>query len=453
MGLLAAAQLLPGLMAAVAALSETAALIRTPTARSAAGQAGGALVLRLGITAACLPLAVLLGPPLMRAVLGVGPDLSRGNTLLAILTIGVVVEALGTYPRVALQWDLRLPAVIAANLAQVLAHFALSVVLLTAGFGLEALCAAVVVAQSVGGLVAWMAFLRRRDRAVSVDSAQQQWRLPVGQYVRLLTSATLGYANMRLDNFLVGATLGPSSMALYSMAWTASRSVAFLLGQTYNSAVLPILAVSAREPERLAQQSATAFRWALWGTTGAAAAVWVTCDPLVPLVLGEQWRPAVVPLRVMLLSLLTAPLISGAQSAIVAEGHAVRVGMATVANAIVVLVAVPSAARAWGLVGAAIADLAAAGTVAAVLAASSAGFRRGLRLLPLRTLAVPLLLAVVGSAASILTPAPGHPWLTVVSRLVVLLATFTFGARLLAPHEWKVITSKLSDRAGVRRRR
>lgn len=448
-GLLAAAQLLPGLMTALAALAETAALVRSGTARSASGQAKGAFILRLAITTACLPLSALLGPALLEAVVGIGPDLPQGKALLAILMFGLVVETLGTYPRVALQWDLRLPSVIAANLVQVLVHFTLCVFFLAAGFGLGALCGAVVMAQGAAALVAWVAFLRARGPSPLAEPDRDGWSPPFGQYVRLFTSATLGYTNMRLDNFLVGATLGASSMAIYSMAWTASRSLAFLVGQTYNSAVLPILAVSAREPERFARQSATAFRWALWGSTAAGAALWVTCDPLLPLVLGEMWRPAIVPLRVMLLSLLAAPFISGAQSALVAEGRAGRVGIATVANSIVVLVTVPPAVRAWGLLGAAVADLLAAGVVATVLAASSPGFLRGLRLLPPRLLTAPVLLAMVACGVSVLTPDHASTWLSATSRLVVLGVIFLVGARLLAADQWRSFVVWLrASRAG-----
>jgi PST family polysaccharide transporter len=398
MGLLSAAQLLPSLLLALNALAETAALVRRPATQSGPAQARGAARLRMVVAVASVVVSAAAGPSLIRAVLGDGPELSQGRRLLAILTLGLLVDALGAFPRVTLQWQLRLRAVILAGLAQVVTHVSMSLVLLALGGGLEALCGAVVFSQAVGTGVAWAVIGRPRSDVVRECVA---WRHLMSQYSRLFMSTSLGYVNMRLDNFLVGATLGASSMALYSVAWTASRSLAFVLAQTYTSAVLPVLAAAGEVPGRLEAESGRAFRWSLWMVCSAGAALWATCDPLLPLMLGEAWRPAILPLRVMVLALVGSTVISAAQTTLIAEGRAERIGLAALVNSVVVLAAVPPAARAWGLVGAAWVDVAAATSVASVLVAASPSFRSAVSTVPWRRVIEPLVVGVTSAAVAV----------------------------------------------------
>jgi O-antigen/teichoic acid export membrane protein len=98
---------------------------------------------------------------------------------------------------------------------------------------------------------------------------------------------------------------------------------------------------------------------ALFGQMGAALALGllvVGADLLVPAVLGNSWRPAVEPLRIMAAALIVLPLGAAAKAALFASGRAGVVARVAALHSLLILVTFSTLVPAFGLVGGAAAD-------------------------------------------------------------------------------------------------
>jgi O-antigen/teichoic acid export membrane protein len=355
-GLVGAASLVVGLASGLGSLLETAAVVRAKGPRwTDADQAVAAAGLRLVLVAATVTLAVPLGNAFLRLVQGAGGG-GEGRALLHILLFGLALEGLGALPRVRFQQQMAIRPLFAASVLQSSVHLSMALVALSQGAGARGVCWAAVAGQaSSAGLLWWL--LHRRERFPAfrrVAPGATSWILR--EYSRLFAASFLTQLNTRLDNGLVGGFLGPASLAFYSLAWSASRAVTALFGYAFDSVLFPLLA---RRYGTGQPWGELPIRMALFGQMGAALALGllvVGADLLVPAVLGNSWRPAVEPLRIMAAALIVLPLGAAAKAALFASGRAGVVARVAALHSLLILVTFSTLVPAFGLVGGAAAD-------------------------------------------------------------------------------------------------
>lgn len=118
---------------------------------------------------------------------------------------------------------------------------------------------------------------------------------------KLAASNFLGMSNRHLDKLVVGSLLGPAELGYYAVAF---RLVTLLLDfstTAISSLALPTLSRLQADPPRLARAFLRAARVS-GGLGHAAFLTLAAASPVVvPLVLGDQWRPSVTTMQVLCL--------------------------------------------------------------------------------------------------------------------------------------------------------
>jgi PST family polysaccharide transporter len=356
-GLLGLAVIFVGVLSLVTACAESAGVI----ARSLGSDpqyAWSATVARGLVTACLLALTPFSLPPLVHVLAGKEAGSADLMALTHLLLWGLGLDLLATYPRVLLQRRLSLTSLVGASLLQITGHVGLSLVLLWNGYGAMGVASSALVGGGLSAAFLWWRLFALPGRRWGGRAGAAVWSQTVVSTARVFAGSFVGYLNGRLNNVLVAAALGPTAMSFYGMAWSASHVPVWILTQALALVLVPTLAHVRSDMDRAERVLHESIRHAYILLTPTCAMLFVTADSLVTVVLGANWLPVVPALRLMIVSVLMAPLIIAFNGLLVATDRGHWTGLATGAQlgTFVVLV-VPLAPR-WGVVGAAIGDLA-----------------------------------------------------------------------------------------------
>jgi O-antigen/teichoic acid export membrane protein len=272
---------------------------------------GLALLLSCGFVAVSVllagPVATFFGEPAVR-------------WLIIAYSVGFITSAVQTVPRSLLQRDLdfrRLAGVDGAEaLVQTLATLALAV----AGFRYWSLVGGFLVARvtSAALLTMWRPhrFAWPRGRDITAEGVTFGWQIALARIAWYL------YSNA--DFAVVGRVLGKAALGAYTLGWTIASIPVDRVTSLVGSVTPAVL--SAVQHDRLALQ-----RYLKNLTEGlslitfpASVGIALVADQLVVAVLGDRWRPAIVPLQLLALSAALRSVSPLLPPIIVATGHTRR---------------------------------------------------------------------------------------------------------------------------------
>jgi PST family polysaccharide transporter len=107
------------------------------------------------------------------------------------------------------------------------------------------------------------------------------------------------YVSRNVDNLIVGAILGATSLGFYAMAYQIVRIPDMLISGPLYLYIFSAVSRAAHEPKKDALQAlaVSAVRLASAGFAPLFCGLAIIADLAVPLVLGDKWRGAIMPLR------------------------------------------------------------------------------------------------------------------------------------------------------------
>ena len=109
----------------------------------------------------------------------------------------------------------------------------------------------------------------------------------------------LNYASRNLDNVIVGRALGPIALAHYSIAYRVMMLPIISLGRVVSRVALPVFSRLQDERERLRRQYVVGTKMLAVASFPPMTALIVVAPIVVPLLLGDEWQPAVLPLQIL----------------------------------------------------------------------------------------------------------------------------------------------------------
>lgn len=367
-GLLGLAVIIVGVLSLAGGCAETAAVI-SRSRGSKAGYAWSAVVIRGSVTL-CLLSLLRFAFPVVGELLG-GRDSASGEltVLVNLLCWQLIIEVIGAYPRVLLQRDLRLTCLSAASLLRIVAHVGLSLAFLLGGYGAIGLVWGSLLADGAGTAFLWSRLQGSRVAAPDVTGGRGLWRQVILATAKVFSASVVGYLNGRFGNLVVASVLGAALMSFYGMAWSMSRIPIWILTQALSPVLLPTLAQVRGEAFRVERIVRESLRYSCLIFVPACALLFFAGQSLVTTVLGAKWQPLVPALQIMSLTVLMGPLVIVANGLLIATERAHLTSFATGSQFVAqVLMMVPMASR-WGIVGAAVADLASTVMLTAALVA------------------------------------------------------------------------------------
>ena len=360
------------------------------------------------------------------------------TAVLRVMALVLVFRSLGVIPGAILErsLDFRSKTVVdlSGTLAQVVAFIGLAV----AGFGVWSLVVGNVVAAAVQAAVVWL----RVPWRPSPRLASRRMLLELVRYGRFVTATNLlNVVGNTIDNLAVGRLLGTAAVGYYAVAFRLANFPNSVLGYVVGR---PMFAAYSRLQGDLAGVRQAYVRnlerIALFALP-ASIAVTIAAEPIVLALLGEKWRAAVTPLRILGIYGLVKPFGGPTAEALKGIGKPHVPLIFSLAYAITVIPALFVLTPAYGLKGAALSMLIA---MAVTVPPAMAVYMRavGLRARDVaRSLAPPVLcsavlavsLGVIVSESSSMSPVASLALIVPAGVCVYVASTALFARRAVAP--------------------
>jgi PST family polysaccharide transporter len=126
------------------------------------------------------------------------------------------------------------------------------------------------------------------------------------------------------DSVLIGWYWGAGPLGLYSRAYNLLMLPVRQLSIPAGSVAVPAFSRVQNDPERFARYYLGAVRLMLWISASVLGFLFVAAEPVIVLVLGNQWRGAVPVFQILAVSALVQLLVDSAIWSFVSRGHSAR---------------------------------------------------------------------------------------------------------------------------------
>jgi teichuronic acid exporter len=237
--------------------------------------------------------------------------------LTGVLALNLFISALGSIHGTLLtkRLDFKTPMKISAIAATI--SGGLGIVLAWEGYGVWALAVQTLSATLLTTALLWIFNKWRPAFEFSLVSARRFFRF--GGY--LLMSAILDVAYNRIYTLLIGKFFGVRELGFYNRADGIKQLPVGALTGILSRVALPIFSAAADDKERLRRGVRYALRGMMLINAPMMLGVMATAEPLVHILFGPKWLPAVPILQVLCLGSIMWPLHVINLNVLTAQGH------------------------------------------------------------------------------------------------------------------------------------
>jgi lipopolysaccharide exporter len=363
-------------------------------------QNDAALTVSLVVSAVLVGVAMITAPFVAR-FFG-HPDV---GSILRVLSLALLLRALGQVPDAILIRDLRFRERFRANASRALVQCVMWVAFALAGAGVWSLVYGYLAGYAVNSLILW--------RLVSYRPGPAFWRItrarvqPLLSYAAPLVGSVLLLALVNdIDYLIVGRRLGTDALGYYTVAFRVPQMVISNTFLVFSVVMIPVLVRAGQNATRFHRGYVRTLRIQTTFGLSVATGLAVAAPLLVPVLFGARWTPSIAPLGALSLYAVFRSLAWGATDVYKGMG---RPRLAFWSSLVWLAALVPTLliSTRWGIEGVAWGQL-----VVAVLAAITLhGVAvRSLRL-PLSRLAGPLGVALLASAGTAIGAGTVRAWL------------------------------------------
>ena len=268
------------------------------------------------------------------------------RSLFAVTSLCFLVTSLAVAHRALLTRQLAYRSLEIREMISILSGAAVAVVVALGGFGPWAIVSNFVTYAAVSTVLAWLLLDWRPRAGFSLERAR---RLS-GFSTRVFGATILSWGNQNLDNTLVGRFLGASALGAYSLAYNAVQMPRRIVAMTVHQAVGPAFSRIQEDRERLERAFLRTRRLSVALVAPALLGLIIVAPDLVPLVFGDQWHAAILPLQLLSLGGIAVSLNTLNWSLLQAAGEARALLRLTTLESAVTWAAFV-AGLPWGIVG------------------------------------------------------------------------------------------------------
>jgi PST family polysaccharide transporter len=287
-----------------------------------------------------LAVLMVLGAPVLSAFF----KTEELTAVLYVLSISLLLRGMGVVPTALLTRKMRFRSLSMVEISSTFVSGLLGVGAAAMGAGYWALVIQIVFFEALYlCLILYIDGIP--DLGWSSTAARRLW--PFSS--RVVGADLVNYVSGNSDRFLVARFLGPTPLGIYSLAFRIPQLTMGVLGQA-GRVVLPTFARLQDDRERLGRAFLN-FTESVSLVICPAMIVAILVAPIgVPVVFGEAWTDAVVPLQLLAAMTIPCVLVSNMGPLTVAVGRADWEFHWSVVTMVVSLVAFPIGLQ-WGIVG------------------------------------------------------------------------------------------------------
>ncbi|MEI6502230.1 MAG: lipopolysaccharide biosynthesis protein [Armatimonadota bacterium] len=269
--------------------------------------------------------------------------------VLRVMSITFVLSPFATIPNAMLQRELDFKRPLYAAVAGAVAYAAVGLAMALHGYSYWSLAGALL-ASTIASVVAICITTRHLPPLIPCFRGLRDL---YGFGVGITGAGFFNYIAQQADYFVVGRWLDSAQLGLYTRAFTLVHTPVLQTGGALSSILFPAFAKMQSEPERArSTYSKIASCIALVLFPGLTLLA-VSASELVPVVFGEQWLGAVVPIRIMALAGMARGLLIPCGSLINAFGRVRQAALVQLLYAVLLFGAARLGVR-WGINGVAV---------------------------------------------------------------------------------------------------
>jgi O-antigen/teichoic acid export membrane protein len=211
------------------------------------------------------------------------------GALVAVLSISVPLSALTTTQYALLLRQLAYRSLEIRQMLAILCGAVAALAFAAAGFGPWAIVANALVASAVSTVLVWRFSSWRPHFVFSFERLRDL--SPFG--LRLFGLRLMNYANLNVDNMLVGRFAGAAALGVYSLAYNVMFTPMIRIANPISSVVYPALARMQDDLPRMRRAWLRSKRMSASLLAPAFLIAIVTAPDLVPVLFGDKWHEAV----------------------------------------------------------------------------------------------------------------------------------------------------------------
>ncbi|GGE99186.1 teichuronic acid biosynthesis protein TuaB [Aliidongia dinghuensis] len=242
--------------------------------------------------------------------------------MLLVAAANFAVAPIGQTFQALLQKNLQFERLGRVELGANLLSAASAAALLWAGVGIYALVLSQLLTATLRSLFLWLAGRSLIKIEFRLHYAEIRHFMQFGLFQ--VGDRAVNYINLRLDQFLIGALLGPQPLGYYNMAWMLIVEPVYRINPIITNVAFPVFAKKQNDPSALKRGFLVVTK--LLSTTNAPllfgfAAI---APHAVPLLLGDKWVPAIPLVELCSIIAMARTINNPVGSLILAVGRADR---------------------------------------------------------------------------------------------------------------------------------
>jgi O-antigen/teichoic acid export membrane protein len=269
----------------------------------------------------------------------------RVEPLVAVLSLSVLITALGFTPGALLTRDLRFRSLELRTIANTFLGSATAIVVAGLGFGPWAIIAQTLVVSVFSTLLLWLALDWRPRFSYSLESLRRF----AGFSGYVFGSSMLYFAHTNADNFLIGRYLGAAKLGAYSLAYNAALMPLRTLASSLQNVLFPAMSRIA-DPRAVGTLWLRANRVLFAFSLPAFLGLVVVAPDFITVVFGSRWMDAVPVLRILAYVGILRSLASWRGTVLLALDRASLLFRLTAVSATLAVISFVVGLQ-WGIIG------------------------------------------------------------------------------------------------------
>jgi O-antigen/teichoic acid export membrane protein len=220
----------------------------------------------------------------------------RLTAVLRVLSIALVIRALGLAPGALIERDMIFSRRAQGELGATLVQALVSIPLAISGAGVWSLVAGQLASQVVQSTVYWLVTPLRPSPFLFRFQTLRE----LARFGRPMTLANLlALVDENIDTATVGRLLGAADVGFYNIAWRLSNLPATGIGYIVGRVMFPAYSTLQQDKAAFQHVFLTNVRRIALVSLPVGVGILLTAHPIVVGIFGRRWEPAVVPLQIL----------------------------------------------------------------------------------------------------------------------------------------------------------